>query len=351
MDRKLLFGLGVIGVIAADLVVRTVLTGSPASGIGLLDAVIVIGGIALIQRWYKQEETASPNTPDRQALIRLPVILAIGGAVAWAGSQGGASTGALPVFALCGLLAFAINWVVFVHAYLAQTERFFDLTGSVTYLSVVGTALVLSDATQPRALLLGTLVLVWAVRLGSFLFARINRDGGDARFDELKLSFPRFLGAWTLQGLWVFLTLACALAAITSMSTLPIGRTGLVGAVTWAVGFSIEVVADRQKRRFREDPENAGRFIQGGLWAWSRHPNYFGEIMLWFGVAILALPELSGWQYVTLVSPVFVYLLLTRVSGIPLLEERAEKKWGHDPEYRAYRDRTPVLFLRRPERA
>jgi steroid 5-alpha reductase family enzyme len=249
----------------------------------------------------------SSTLPDRQAWIRLPVILAIGGAVAWAGSQGSARVGAVPVFALCGVLAFAINWVVFVHAYIAQTERFFDLTGSVTYVSVVGTALALSNATQPRALLLGTLVLVWAVRLGSFLFGRIEREGGDERFDELKPSFPRFLAAWTLQGLWVFLTLACALAAITSLRTVPVGGVALVGAMTWAVGFSIEVVADRQKRRFREDPDNAGRFIQDGLWAWSRHPNYFGEIVLWFGVAILALPELSGWQYITLVSPVFVY--------------------------------------------
>jgi len=211
-------------------------------------------------------EMEMPSTiPERQAWIRLPVILAIGGAVAWAGSQGGARVGALPVFALCGVLAFSINWVVFVHAYIAQTERFFDLTGSFTYVSVIGTALALSNATQPRALLLGILVLVWAVRLGSFLFGRITREGGDARFDELKPSFPRFLAAWTLQGLWVFLTLACALAAITSVRNVPVVGVALAGAVTWAVGFSIEVIADRQKRRFREDPGNAGRFIQDGL--------------------------------------------------------------------------------------
>ena len=288
---------------------------------------------------------------ERRAWIGLPVIITMAAAVAWAGSQGGARAGALPVFALSGALAFAINWVVFVHAWFAQTERFFDLTGSITYVSVVGTAFVLSDAAESRTLLLGTLVLVWSLRLGSFLFLRIHRDGGDARFDEMKPSFPRFLMAWTLQGLWVFLTLACALAAITSTRFLPLGGFALVGAVTWSVGFSIEVIADRQKKRFRADPRNLGRFIQSGLWAWSRHPNYFGEIMLWVGVAIIALPELSGWQYVTLVSPAFVYFLLTRISGIPLLEERAEEKWGREPEYQAYRDRTPVLLLRRPRRS
>jgi steroid 5-alpha reductase family enzyme len=108
-------------------------------------------------------------------------------------------------------------------------------------------------------------------------------------------------------------------------------------------------VADRQKSAFRSDPANAGRFISSGLWAWSRHPNYFGEIVLWVGVALIALPVLSGWQHVTLVSPLFVYLLLTRISGIPPLERRAEEKWGDDPAYRAYVERTPVLWLR-PQR-
>jgi steroid 5-alpha reductase family enzyme len=112
------------------------------------------------------------------------------------------------------------------------------------------------------------------------------------------------------------------------------------------VGFALEAVADQQKRRFRERPENAGRFIATGLWAWSRHPNYFGEILLWTGVALVALPALDGWQLATLLSPVFVTLLLTRVSGVPLLEERADARWGDDPEYLAYKKRTPLLVPR-----
>jgi steroid 5-alpha reductase family enzyme len=287
------------------------------------------------------------NAEDRRAAYLTPVVILAGAGVAWAGSQGSVFAGAFPVFALCGALAFTIDWISFVPAYRARTERFFDLTGAITYISVVGSALLLSGARDVRALLLGALVVVWAVRLGAFLFARISRDGKDARFDELKTSFPRVLGAWTLQGLWVFLTLAAALGAITNGSVRPLGALAVLGGAIWGIGFAIEVVADRQKKRFREDPANKGRFITTGLWAWSRHPNYFGEIVLWFGVAIIAFPELSGWQTVTLISPVFVYFLLTRVSGIPLLEERAEEKWGDDPEYRAYRDRTPELFMRR----
>ena len=102
----------------------------------------------------------------------------------------------------------------------------------------------------------------------------------------------------------------------------------------------------RQKRRFRADPANKGQFIHTGLWARSRHPNYFGEIVLWIGIAIITLPVLRGWHWVTLISPVFVTLLLTRVSGIPLLEKRADERWGGQEDYETYKVRTPVLIPR-----
>ncbi len=288
------------------------------------------------------------NKAERQSLAAIPLILLIGGGISWAGSQGSLQVGGIPLFALCGILAFAINWIAFVPAYLFQTERYFDLTGGITYSGLILVALTLHGEPDPRALLLGGLVAIWAVRLGSFLFARILRDGSDRRFDVLKPSLPRFFMTWTLQGLWVLITLSCALAAMTSARPKPLDAFAVLGAVVWAVGFAIEVAADRQKRRFRADPANRERFIQSGIWAWSRHPNYFGEITLWIGIALIALPVLAGWQYVTLISPVFVYVLLTRISGIPLLEVRAKNEWGDEPEYRAYRDRTPVLFLRPP---
>jgi steroid 5-alpha reductase family enzyme len=204
---------------------------------------------------------------------------------------------------------------------------------------------------DPRALLLAGLVALWSLRLGSFLFARITRDGADRRFDDLKPDFARFLMAWTLQGLWVLLTVSCALAAITAAGAAPLGVWALLGLLVWISGFTLEVVADRQKQAFRADPSNRDRFITTGLWAWSRHPNYCGEIVLWIGIAVIALPALSGWSFATLVSPVFVYVLLTRISGVPLLEARAKKKWGDDPAYQAYKARTPVLWLRPPSRS
>ena len=272
----------------------------------------------------------------------MPVILAIGAAIAWAGSHGSVSAFGWPLFALCGVVAFAVNWLLFVPAYLFQTERYFDLTGSLTYLSLVALALGLGPA-DARGQLIGALVAIWAARLGSFLFVRILEDGSDGRFDAIKPDFLRLLMTWTLQGLWVFLTLSCGLAAMTGAHIEPLGGFAWAGAALFVAGLMIEAIADRQKRRFRKDPANEGRFITSGLWAWSRHPNYFGEIVLWFGISLIALPALVGWQHATLVSPVFVFVLLPRISGVPLLEARAKKRWGDDPEFRAYTERTSTL--------
>ena len=280
----------------------------------------------------------------RTASVATPLAaVTIGALIAWAGSQGGVSIGGVPVFALAVGLAFLVQWLVFIPSYVAKTERYYDLTGSLTYISVTVLAVLLSGATDVRSLLLLVLVLVWAVRLGTFLFRRVRRAGKDDRFDEIKRSFLRFLTAWTVQGLWVSLTLAAALAAITSADHKQFEVLALVGLAVWIVGFSIEATADLQKNRFRADPANKGAFISTGLWAMSRHPNYFGEIVLWTGVAIIALPVLSGWQLLTLISPVFVFLLLTRVSGIPLLEKKADKTWGGQEAYETYKRRTPVL--------
>lgn len=282
-----------------------------------------------------------------RSLATIAASLAVGAAVTVAASVGGLRVGAVPVFAACSLAALAINWVVYLPSYLARTERFYDLTGTLTYLCVVALALGFGNG-DPRSILLGVLIAVWAVRLGSFLFSRIRRDGSDGRFDAIKVDPVRFAMSWTMQALWVVLTAGAALAAMTTGREVDPGWFVAPGVIVWALGFGIEVVADAQKRAFRADPANRGRFITTGLWAWSRHPNYFGEITLWVGIALIALPSLSGWQYVTLISPVFVAVLLTQISGVPLLEARAKHRWGDDPDYRDYRRRTPVLVLRPP---
>lgn len=286
------------------------------------------------------------KTSDRNALIAIPIVILIGLGIALAGGQGGAQVFGIPLFAFGVGLAFIIQWTAFIPAYLLKTEIFFDLTGSLTYITVSLLSVLLAPVVDDRSVLLLAMVLIWATRLGTYLFLRILKTGKDERFDELIPSFPRFLNTWTLQGLWVTFTIAAALAAITTTERKELGWFALVGFLIWAFGFGIEVLADAQKNSFRADPSNQGKFIHSGLWAKSRHPNYFGEITLWIGVAIIAVPVLQGWQWVTMISPVFVTLLLTRVSGVPMLEKRADEKWGGQEDYEEYKENTPVLIPR-----
>ena len=284
------------------------------------------------------------NKEDRQSLVIFPVLIVVGVLVALAGSQGGRSAFGIPLFALCVGLAFVIQWVVFIPSFARQTEKFFDLTGSLTYVTVILIPVLLSPVLDARSLLVATLVLVWAIRLGNFLYRRIHKAGKDDRFDELKPSFWRFLVVWTIQALWVTFTAAAALVVLTTSVRKELDIFAVLGFLLWAAGFALEVVADSQKGKFSADPANKGKFIRTGLWARSRHPNYFGEIVLWVGVAVIALPVLQGWTWVALISPVFVTLLLTRVSGVPLLEKKADKKWGGQADYEAYKKNTPVLI-------
>lgn len=285
---------------------------------------------------------------NAQIIIATAIAVVIGAGISWAGSDSGDHIGAVPIFALCGMLAFAINWLAFIPAALMQTERYYDLVGGITYITLTVVAVLLSAQLDLRATLVAAMVMVWALRLATFLFLRISRSGHDSRFDNIKNRPLRFFMAWTIQGLWVLLTAAAALAVITGGVRAPLGAVGTAGIVLWSVGMLIEIVADRQKSNFKNDPGNDGKFIDTGLWAWSRHPNYFGEIVLWVGMAIVAVPVLQGWQWAALISPVFVTFLLTKVSGIPLLEEKADKRWGGQDDYEQYKRTTPALVLKPP---
>lgn len=281
---------------------------------------------------------------NNSAMLGILVVLMIAVGMAWAGSQNGLVVFGLPLFALCIMLIFLIQWAAFIPAFLFQTEKFFDLTGSLTYTSVTVAAFLLNEKQDLRSLILLFMVLVWAGRLGSYLFKRVQKAGKDSRFDNIKPSFWRFLQTWTLQALWISLTLAAALTAITSTNQTGLDFFAGLGLVLWMYGLGIEALADHQKDVFRRNPANKDHFISSGLWSWSRHPNYFGEIVLWLGVALTALPIMRGWQYLTLISPIFVFILLTRVSGIPILEKRADEKWGGQVDYEAYKEKTSILI-------
>ena len=247
------------------------------------------------------------------------------------------------------LIAFAIQWIAFIPAYVFQTEKFYDLMGSITYLTVIWFTL-MSSSNESTLVNIGNIVIVllissWAIRLGTFLFLRIKKDGEDKRFRTIKPSASRFFMTWTLQGLWVSLCSMCALTAISSEGGIVLNLFFYLGVAIFIFGFAIEIIADKQKSKFRSIKANKDSFITTGLWAKSRHPNYLGEILLWLGVAVISISSLSGWQYLTLISPIFTYLLLVYVSGVRMLEDMGDKKWGHNEEYIKYKSTTPRLFF------
>ena len=182
--------------------------------------------------------------------------------------------------------------------------------------------------------------------MGSFLFFRIQKAGEDKRFKDIKPSPTRFFMTWTLQGMWVSICSACAITAMATSEGILMNKLFFVGAITFILGFLVEVMADNQKTKFRSSPENKDKFITTGLWSYSRYPNYLGEITLWTGVSIMSFSSLSGLQLITLISPVFTYLLLVYVSGVRLLEASGKEKWGHLDSYQKYIKNTPTLLFK-----
>ena len=247
------------------------------------------------------------------------------------------------------ILAFLIQWVAFIPAYLFQTEKFYDLTGSLTYLTVIWFVYLSSNQVGEvnfQNLIVTVLISIWAIRLGSFLFSRIHKDGEDKRFRSIKTSPSQFFMTWTLQGMWVSICSMCAITGISSSEGLVLNPLFYLGFILFLIGFSIEVIADHQKTVFRAIKENKDKFISTGLWSKSQHPNYFGEILLWSSIAIMSFSSLSGTQYLTMISPIFTYVLLVYISGVRMLDDMGNKKWGHLEEYKQYKQNTPVLYIK-----
>lgn len=283
-----------------------------------------------------------------KAWIAITGAVVAGGLLALVGSNYDGGSTEIPLFMLLVCFAFLVQWIAFIPAYFLSTEKFFDALGSGTFLVLVCFAIFASAEIDVRSATLVLLIGIWAIRLGVFLSLRVKKAGGDRRFNTIKQSASVFLMTWTLQGLWIVITLGPALASITSPTVVPPDAFLVAGVILWVCGFVFEVVADQQKIRFRAEPQNAQKYIQTGLWAWSQHPNYFGEILLWAGIAVVAFPVLSQWQLVTLISPVFVWLLLTKISGIRMLDATALRRWGDDSAFAHYRATTPKLIPRKP---
>ena len=251
--------------------------------------------------------------------------------------------------ALVGLmiLIVAVQWVAFIPAWINHTEKFYDLVGTQTYVGVAVIGLVLSvlfgTAGWHHYMLVGA-VGIWGLRLGLFLFRRVHQTGKDGRFDTIKFSFARFFMAWTAQAAWIFLTALPVWIIVSSDRPSAFDIWVVLGTALWVIGFVIEVVADSQKSAFTAAHPDGEQWIDEGLWAMAQHPNYFGEMLLWTGLCITGFGFYEGMQWLALLSPAFVYGLLRFGSGVPLLQERAQKRWGNDPDFQRYLTETNLLL-------
>lgn len=239
---------------------------------------------------------------------------------------------------------FAIQWILWIFASAFKTEKFYDLAGSATYVFLAWRTLFSTKSFHLRQMIQTGCVTTWGLRLGSYLFSRILQDGSDKRFNKVRDNPKIFFIYWTMQAVWVFITLAPTLILNTKQRDVELSWKDYLGWGLWALGFTLEVIADRQKSVFRADPSNKGKWISSGLWSLCRHPNYLGEIILWAGLCLPASSVMKGWEFSSLVSPFFVALLLTKLSGIPILDRQAMKRWGDIAAYQKYRHETAKLI-------
>ena len=241
------------------------------------------------------------------------------------------------------LIALAVNAAFFAIAATRKTDVVTDLSYSLSF-AVLAILLPFVGAGEPVQVTASLLVLIWALRLGGYLFRRILRIKVDHRFDEMRDKPLRFARFWLLQAISVAVIMLPVSYLLGRDDASGFGLWAIAGATIWFGGLAIETAADAQKSAFKARDENRERFITSGLWRYSRHPNYFGEMLVWWGLFIYAVPFLDGAAFAVVIGPVFITLLLLFVSGIPLLERSAEAKYGDDPAYREYKRRTSILL-------
>lgn len=254
-------------------------------------------------------------------------------------------TGALLEAALV-VSAHATIW--FVAALVAERNDLADVAWGLGFV-VLAAYLATTRPVDARDLLVYVPVAIWGFRLAGHLHFRNRGKPEDFRYRKWREEWGRWfvlrtwLQVFLFQGL-LLLVIAAPLILSAVSAGPPPGWLAATGLVVWGVGFAFEAIGDWQLERFKRDPDSEGRIMTEGLWRYTRHPNYFGEVTLWWGVFLIALPtEHGAWA---LISPVTVTVLILFVSGIPMLEE----KYEGDPEFEEYRRRTSAFFPMPPGR-
>lgn len=248
---------------------------------------------------------------------------------------------------LLSLFAISIgfNLIVFLIAYFLKTDRLTDFTYALTFVLLAGYG-INQDGTSWSTLILFGMILLWAIRLGGYLLLRIIKIKKDKRFDQFRHNFWKFGGFWLIQGVTVAVVSLASGLFFQNPAT-DLGFFSIFGIFVFASGLLIETAADWQKFQFKQNPKNQGKWIESGLWSISRHPNYVGEILVWTGVWLFSLSALSGWQiWLGLLSPIYIACLILFVSGVPLLEKSADKRWGKLAAYQQYKQRVGVMLPR-----
>lgn len=239
----------------------------------------------------------------------------------------------------------AINLLLFLVAFKYKSDKLTDASYSTTFLVLVLLSLGLAQARNGYFLLLVAMVAIWAVRIGGFLLIRVIEKGKDGRFDGIREDFGKFAQFWLGQGASVWVLMLPVLLAFTHATPAHYSLITIVGFLIWLVGLIIESIADFQKKRFSDNPVNKNNWIDEGLWKKSRHPNYFGEMLIWIGIYLYVFDGLQGIEkIIALASPLLIVTLLRFISGVPILESGADKRWGQNAAYRRYKDRTNLLW-------
>ncbi|MSO50728.1 MAG: DUF1295 domain-containing protein [Acidobacteria bacterium] len=240
-----------------------------------------------------------------------------------------------------------IQAVFFVFAATLRTDKVTDLSYGLTFVIIAAILLVHGNPAHLPQLVLAVMVMLWGVRLAGYLLFRIIHMGRDVRFDGIRERFWPFFKFWLGQGVAVWVIML----PVTIWFAAPGNWTPWmsIGGTVWAAGLVVESVADAQKFAAKRQPGGGTRWMTTGVWRYSRHPNYFGELLCWWGVFLFVAGNYTGWAWVGMVGPLAITAILLKVTGIPTLEASARKKWGDNPEYQAHVRRTSRLLLWPPK--
>lgn len=245
------------------------------------------------------------------------------------------------------MLSLIINFIGFIIAFKLKTDKLTDFSYALSFVVLNGSALVLNKNYYLPQIVILALITLWALRLGGYLVIRINKWGHDKRFNEMRGNFKKFLGFWVIQGFTVWIVSICSLLFMRSEFSI-INLLSIIGVIIFSLSLGLEAVADIQKFKFISNPKNEGKFINYGVWAKNRHPNYLGEIFVWLGIYVFASSAFtdSNQALLALVSPLFIFIIIRFVSGVPILEKQAELKWGKNRSYKQYKKHSGLLLFK-----